>query len=190
MSLTTARLSQIAWIDLDSGAVHLEPADPELERLFIGGRGLGAAILSRHLADPSNPLSPENPLIFATGSLTGTSWPAGARYHVTFHSPLTGIYGYANAGGFFGPALRHAGYTALVITGRAERPIYLEVTPGSVAIRPADHLWGQAPGRHTKPWPPARHAWPASARPARTAYALLPLSATAAGRRPAAAVGP
>ncbi len=109
---------------------------------FLGGRGLGAALLSRHLADPSDPFAPGNPLIFAIGPLTGTPWPTGARTHVTFHSPLTGVYGYANTGGFFGAALRRAGYDALVITGRAEQPVYLEVTPDGIAIRPADHLWG------------------------------------------------
>ena len=131
-----------AYVDLSPGTIRVVPTDPDLLERFLGGRGLGAALLFRHLADPSDPLSPENPLIFATGPLTGTPWPAGTRYHVTFHSPLTGIYGYANAGGFFGPALRRAGYDALVITGCADRPVYLEVTPEGVALRLADHLWG------------------------------------------------
>ena len=132
----------IAWIDLSTSAIRLQPPEADLTTRFLGGRGLGAAFMFRHLADPSDPLSPKNPLIFTVGPLTGTPWPAGARYHVTFHSPLTGIYGYANAGGFFGPALRRAGYDALVITGRADHPVYLEVTPEEIAIRPADHLWG------------------------------------------------
>jgi len=143
-------MSRIAWIDLSTGDTQLRPPDANLMARFLGGRGLGAALLFRHLADaPStsselcaDPLAPGNPLIFATGPLTGTPWPTGARTHVTFHSPLTGVYGYANAGGFFGAALRRAGYDALLITGRAERPVYLEVTPEGVAIRPADHLWG------------------------------------------------
>jgi len=131
----------IAWIDLGAGTVRYRPLDSELQRLFIGGRGLGGCLLSQHLADPTEPLAAENPLIFAIGPLTGTSWPAGARYHVTFHSPLTGIYGYANAGGFLGPALRHAGYEGLVITGRAARPVYLEIEPAGVTIRSAEDLW-------------------------------------------------
>ncbi len=135
-------MSHIAWIDLSTSTTNLRPPDAGLTARFLGGRGLGVALLSRHLADPSDPFAPGNPLIFAIGPLTGTPWPAGARTHVTFHSPLTGVYGYANAGGFFGAALRRAGYDALVITGRAEQPVYLEVTPEGVAIRPADHLWG------------------------------------------------
>jgi len=132
----------IAWIDLSTKKVSLQPLDSFLTTAFLGGRGLGAALLFRHIANPNEPFAPENPLIFAVGPFTGTPWPTGARYHVTFHSPLTGIYGYANGSGFFGPALRRAGYQALVITGCAERPVYLEVTPEGIAIRPAEHLWG------------------------------------------------
>ena len=91
-------MQHIAWINLSTSAVRLQPPDADLAVRFLGGRGLGAALLFRHLADPADPLMPENPLVFAVGPLTGTPWPAGARYHVTFHSPLTGIYGYANAG--------------------------------------------------------------------------------------------
>jgi aldehyde:ferredoxin oxidoreductase len=135
-------MPHIAWIDLSTGTASLRPPDADSSARFLGGRGLGAALLSRHLADAADPFAPGNPLIFAVGPLTGTPWPTGARTHVTFHSPLTGAYGYANAGGFFGAVLRRAGYDALVITGRAEHPVYLEVTPEGVAIRPADHLWG------------------------------------------------
>ena len=135
-------MPHIAWIDLSTAAVSLRPPDADLTARFLGGRGLGAALLFRHLADPTDPFAPGNPLIFAIGPLTGTPWPTGSRTHVTFHSPLTGIYGYANAGGFFGTALRRAGYDALVITGRAKQPAYLEVTPDGIAIRPANHLWG------------------------------------------------
>jgi len=139
-----------AWIDLSAGTTRVQLHEASLSARFLGGRGLGAALLFRHLADPpsagsglrADPFAPDNPLIFAVGPLTGTPWPTGARTHVTFHSPLTGIYGYANAGGFFGAALRRAGYDALVITGRSEWPVYLEVTPEGIVIRPADHLWG------------------------------------------------
>ena len=134
---------KMAWIDLSNATVRYSEPDPRLERDFIGGRGLGVALLAQHVADTANPLAPENPLIVSVGALTGTSWPAGARFHITFHSPLTGIYGYANAGGYFGPALRRAGYLALVITGRAERPVYLDVTPEGVSILPAASLWGR-----------------------------------------------
>jgi len=154
-------MPHVAWVDLSVSTVRLQPVDTGLAARFLGGRGIGAALLFRHLtdspstsfprlrsgragqaADPLAPATLHSPLIFAVGPLTGTPWPTGARTHVTFHSPLTDIYGYANAGGFFGAALRRAGYDALVITGRAEKPVTLEVTPEGVAIRQADHLWG------------------------------------------------
>jgi aldehyde:ferredoxin oxidoreductase len=136
-------VGDIAWVNLSTGAVRHEPADRAVARQFIGGRGLGALLLSQHVADPQQPLAPENPLVFVVGPFTGTPWPTGARTHVTFHSPLTGIYGYANTGGMFGAALRQAGYEALVVTGRAEQPVYLEIGPGQIALRPAGPLWGQ-----------------------------------------------
>jgi aldehyde:ferredoxin oxidoreductase len=140
----------VARVDLTTGHVDLQPLDSALASGFLGARGLGVVWLFQHLAKPGHQLAPQSgavyqagsPLIFSVGPFTGTPWPTGARYHVTFHSPLTGAYGYANSGGFFGPALRQAGYAALVITGRAEMPVYLEVTPQGVAIRPAQHLWG------------------------------------------------
>jgi aldehyde:ferredoxin oxidoreductase len=135
-------MGEIAWVDLSTGIVRREPADMAVVRQFIGGRGVGALLLSRHVTDPAHPLAPDNPLIFAVGPFTGTPWPTGARLHVTFHSPLTGIYGYANTGGMFGAALRQAGYDALVVTGRAERPVYLDVAPGQIALQSAGHLWG------------------------------------------------
>ena len=136
-------MPSVVWVDLSTSTVRIEPVETELAAQFLGGRGLGAALLFRHLADPADPLAPANPLVFSVGPLTGTSWPTGARTHVTFHSPLTSIYGYANTGGFFGAALRRAGYDALVITGRADRPVYLEISPHGVDVRPADHLWGK-----------------------------------------------
>ena len=133
---------RLAWIDLSAGTVRQRAPDRMMVARYLGGRGLGATLLARNLADPDDPLAPENPLIFSVGPLTGTRWPTGARYHVTFHSPLTGIYGYANAGGFFGAALRRAGYAALVITGRAEKPVHLVVTPEGIDVRPAGQFWG------------------------------------------------
>ena len=130
-------MGRTAWIDLTTRSVRVEPTDADLAARFLGGRGLGAAWLFQHRADAAAPLAPDSPLIVSVGPLTGTPWPTGARYHVTFHSPLSGIYGYANGGGFFGPALHRAGYDALVIAGRAARPVYLEVAPDSVAAKPA-----------------------------------------------------
>jgi aldehyde:ferredoxin oxidoreductase len=135
-------MSKTAWINLSTGFVRTEPTDAYLISQFHGGRGLAAEVLYRHVANTEDALAPENPLIFSTGPLTGTPWPTGSRSHVTFHSPLTGIYGYANTGGEFGAALRQVGYDALVVIGRADKPVYLEVGPDGPVIKPATHLWG------------------------------------------------
>lgn len=142
MRSDTQYRDRIAWVYLDSRNSKVEIADSQLLQLFLGGRGLGAALLMQNLVDPADPFHPENPLIITAGALTGTSWPAGSRYHVTFPSPLTGIYGYANAGGFFGPALRQAGYLALVLIGRSEEPVILDVKPEGITFHAAGHLWG------------------------------------------------
>ncbi len=136
-------MSSLAWVDLSTATTRVEALSPDLALRFLGGRGIGAALLREQVADTQNPYAPENPLIFSVGPFTGTPWPTGARSHVTFHSPLTGIYGYANAGGFFGAALRRAGYDGLVIKGRAKEPVFLEIGPGEVRIQPAEDLWGQ-----------------------------------------------
>jgi aldehyde:ferredoxin oxidoreductase len=136
-------MSSVAWVDLSTGTIRQGSLDRDLTAAFLGGRGVGAALLRAHVADTRSPYASQNPLIFTVGPFTGTPWPTGARSHVTFHSPLTGIYGYANAGGFLGAALRRAGYDALVITGQAKSPVILELTPEGVRTRPADDLWGQ-----------------------------------------------
>lgn len=135
-----------ATVDLTTRTVAIAPtAEADLDR-FLGGRGLGLSLLWQHVAGPLDPLGPANPLIFTVGPFTGTSWPAGARGQVTFHSPLTGIYGYANSGGHFWAALAHCGFDALVVLGQAAEPVYLDVTSGAVAIVAAPELWGLTTG--------------------------------------------
>lgn len=135
-------MAKTAYIDLTESSSRVEETDPSLLAHFLGGRGLGARLLYSLTSPSTDPLGPDNPLIFTTGALTGTVWPAASRYHVTFKSPLTGIYGYANAGGFWGAELARAGYDALVITGQAAFPVYLAVTESAITLEPAGDLWG------------------------------------------------
>ena len=137
-----------AIVNLTLGAVSIIPTPEAALDRFLCGRGLGLSLLWQHVAgrlDPSaplDPLGPDNPLIFTVCPFTGTSWPAGARGHVTFHSPLTGVYGYANSGGHFWAALAHCGFDALVVLGQSAEPVRLDVTAGAVTIVPAPDLWG------------------------------------------------
>jgi aldehyde:ferredoxin oxidoreductase len=112
---------------------------------FIGGRGLAALLLYRLLPPGTNPLSPENLLIFAVGPFVGTKVPFSSRWSVAAKSPLTGITGSGNGGGNLGPALKWAGLDALVISGKAAHPSYLFVDNGEFRLRPAGPLWGKSP---------------------------------------------
>jgi aldehyde:ferredoxin oxidoreductase len=138
-------MGKTAYIDLTTGAMVVEPTDADALRQFLGGRGLGAKLLYDRVGPEVEPLSPDNALIFTTGLLSGTPWPSSSRLHVTFKSPLTGVYGYANSGGAFGPELRHAGWDALVIVGRASRPVVLVVGDTDLKLVEAADLWGRSP---------------------------------------------
>ena len=117
---------------LPSNKVWDEPLNEAYAIQFIGGSGLAARYAYDFLECDTPPLSPENPLIFMTGPMVGTAMPSAGRYSVCARSPLTGIWGESNSGGFWGPELRFAGYDGIIITGnlkdRAGSPS-LMVTP-------------------------------------------------------------
>jgi aldehyde:ferredoxin oxidoreductase len=132
-----------ATIDLSTSQIKIVETPVETLRQFLGGRGLGAKLLFDLVGPDVEPLSPDNYLIFTAGPLAGTPWPTSARLHVTFKSPLTGAYGYANSGGFFAAEMRHAGYDALLITGRAPQPSVLRIEDGEIGVEAAPELWDQ-----------------------------------------------
>lgn len=133
---------KILHVDLTSGETHIEQAGDDLYRLLAGGRGLVAYLLLRDLPQGSDPLGPDNLLIFAPGVLQGTGFPGAGRHGVGGKSPLTGALGSSEAGGWWGHEFKRAGFDALVVHGRAGSPVYLWIHDGEVEIRPADHLWG------------------------------------------------
>ncbi len=130
------------WIDLGSGEVEARSLDPALAEQFLGGNGFGTKLLWDLVGPEVDPLSAGNILVIATGPLSGTGLPSSGRVEVIAKSPLTGIYGDSNAGGFFGPELKLAGWDMLVFTGRAAQPVYLHVADDDVALRDARELWG------------------------------------------------
>jgi aldehyde:ferredoxin oxidoreductase len=109
---------------------------------FLGGASLAARLLYDHLKPEIDPLSPDAPLLFMNGPLSGTAGPAVGRFVVCARSPATGLWGESNCGGFWGPELRKAGFDGLWIEGRASSPVYLSIHDAQVEIRPAGHLWG------------------------------------------------
>ncbi len=136
-------MANTAWIDLTKGEIQVKETDPDLLIKFLGGRGLGTKYLFDLVSPGTDPFSPENYLIFTNGLFSGTPWPSASRYHVTFKSPATDGYGYANSGGGFGPELAMAGFDALLIRGISPAPVYLEIHDQQITLKNADHLWGK-----------------------------------------------
>ena len=134
---------RMGFVDLSTGEVREEQLDENLARDFIGGYGLGVRILYERQKGGVNPLGPENILGFTTGPLTGTQTPTGGRYMAVCKSPLTGGWGDANSGGYFGSELKSAGWDAIFLSGIAASPQYLVVTQEGLELKDASHVWGR-----------------------------------------------
>jgi len=109
---------------------------------FIGGRGFNVWYLYHHLAQGTDPLGPDNVLLFSCGLLTGSSAPGSARLHVNALSPLTGILGSSNVGGYAGRWLRSCNVGSIAVTGRSTKPVYLYIGASGARLEDASHLWG------------------------------------------------
>jgi aldehyde:ferredoxin oxidoreductase len=131
-------------VDLTHGDIRVQAIDPAYARDFIGGSGLGARLLWDSLDPMRDPLDPASPLLWMTGPLTGAGGPTNGRSSICARSPQTGLWGESNIGGFVGSELRYAGYNGLLITGRANAPVYLWIHNGHAELRDASHLWGKA----------------------------------------------
>ncbi|HZD57364.1 MAG TPA: aldehyde ferredoxin oxidoreductase N-terminal domain-containing protein, partial [Anaerolineales bacterium] len=133
---------KILDIDLSSQTYKTYPLDMEMARLFIGGRGVGARLLWDLVGPEVDPLSAENVLIFANGPLTGTGYQTSNRFSVSTKSPLTGTVLDANSGGFWGMQFKKAGYDAMIVRGKAEKPVWIEIKSDQIAFHEASELWG------------------------------------------------
>ena len=140
---------KILYVDLTRERTMEEPFPEEWRRAYIGGRGLGVRILEDLVNPGIDPLGPENVLVFATGPTAGSGLPLGSRYDVVTKSPLTGTLTSANSGGKFGTSMKRAGYDAVVILGRAERPVSLLLDDGHAEVRDASPLWGMTTSETT-----------------------------------------
>jgi aldehyde:ferredoxin oxidoreductase len=134
---------RILRFDLTTGKQRVEELDEATVKAFIGGVGLGAKYLIEGTGRETDPLGPENLLIFTTGPYTATKIPLSGRHAVVIKSPLTNGYGESDVGGTWGTQLKRVGYDGLIISGRADRPVYLWIHEGGVELRDASHLWGQ-----------------------------------------------
>lgn len=143
MTETGIYTGSVLRIDLTRGTIDKEPLEEAFARAYVGGRGYTSRLQYDLIPKNTDPLGPDNVMIFAPGALTGTTAPSAARFTVGARSPLTGILGDANSGGFFGAILKRAGYSLLLIRGKAAHPVYLRIDEGEVEIHDARHLWGK-----------------------------------------------
>jgi aldehyde:ferredoxin oxidoreductase len=134
---------KILHVNLTRGKTWVEEPTDAFYRRYLGGQGFVGYYLLKNVPKGADPLGPENVLIFATGTITGIPVAGAGRSCVGAKSPLTDGYGQADVGGFFGAELKQAGYDAVVVYGRAAKPVYLWIHDGEVEIRSAEHLWGK-----------------------------------------------
>ena len=134
---------KILRVDLTGSQVKEESLNPQVAKDYIGGRGSGIYYMINELDPRCDPLKVDNILIMATGPLTGTKAPTGARYMVMTKSPLTGAITCSNSGGQFPAELKKAGIDMIIFEGKANEPVYLWIDQGRAELRSAVHLWGK-----------------------------------------------
>jgi len=133
----------ILRVNLSNNTTSVESLDELTLRRYLGGAGFIAYYLLKELKPGTEPLSPDNKLIFALGPVTGVQVGGGTRACIGAKSPLTGSLAKSEVGEFWPVWLKRAGFDAIIIEGKAEKPVYLWIHNGEVAIKDASHLWGK-----------------------------------------------
>ncbi|MBY9009252.1 MAG: aldehyde ferredoxin oxidoreductase family protein [Candidatus Lokiarchaeota archaeon] len=140
---------KIAYVNLTDEKVDVKELDTQIAKDYLGGTGLSAKLTYDLLSETdyrilkNDPYSEINPLIFATGPVTGTNRPSSGRYSVTAISPLTGIWGEGTSGGYFPISLRNSGFDAIVITGKSKKPTYLYIHDETIEFKDGNLIWGK-----------------------------------------------
>ncbi|TFG64325.1 MAG: aldehyde ferredoxin oxidoreductase, partial [Spirochaetales bacterium] len=137
---------KILHVDLTSGKIEEEKPDEKFYRKYFGGACMGAYYVMQGVAKGTDPLSPGNVLAFTISPLTGAALSGASRHCVTSKSPLSGTIASSEAGGFWGPELKFAGFDGIIIKGKSPKPVYLWIKDGVCEIRNAEHIWGKVTG--------------------------------------------
>jgi aldehyde:ferredoxin oxidoreductase len=135
-------IGKYAVVDLSSGSIQTVALSDDFYRKYLGGYGLGAAVITEHQTAGIDPLSPQAYLGFCSGLLTGSGAPFSGRFMLVGKSPLTGGWGDANCGGFLSREIKRAGFDAIFFTGKAEKPVWIDISDQNIKIKDADSLWG------------------------------------------------
>ncbi len=136
-------VGKLLVVNLSNKEIGEELIDDSIAEKFLGGAGYACRYLYDKIDKDTDPLSPDNILMFMTGLFCGSNAPTSGRFVACAKSPLTGIWGESNCGGFFGPELRKTGFDGIVIKGASENPVYLEINENGAEIKDASSLWGK-----------------------------------------------
>lgn len=134
---------KILHVDLSKRSWTIEEPGVRWYRTYVGGSSMASYYLLKYLRPGTDPLSADNVLVFACSVLTGAPLSGFNRFTVAAKSPLSYGFGETEAGGFWGPELKFAGFDGIVVRGKADKPVYLWIEQGKIEIRDAAHLWGK-----------------------------------------------
>jgi len=134
---------KILRVDLTNKQSNVIGLEENVLKKFIGGAGLGAWILQKELTGKTNAYDPKNLLIFATGPFQGPAIAGGAKFSIISNSPITGTFADTAGGADWGPNFKDCGYDALVIKGKADKPVYIYINDDNVEIKDASKIWGK-----------------------------------------------
>lgn len=135
-------MGKVLIIDLKDNSTSLYPWSDDDRESYIGGKIMAAKIISDNVKPTVGPFDPDNIIVVSTGPLTGTNAPASSRFNISTVSPLTGLLTSSNCGGNFGMNLKRAGYDAVIIKGKSEYPIWIEIGEEEILFHDAKDLWG------------------------------------------------
>jgi len=136
-------MGKILRIDLSSKKTSWSTINEEFCKKYVGGVGFVARLLYDYIEAKTDALGPGNALVLVSGPLAGTIFPTGSKCVTGAKSPLTGFFGESISTGFFAQELKYAGYDAVVIKGRADKPTYLFIDDDNVQFNDAKDIWGK-----------------------------------------------
>jgi aldehyde:ferredoxin oxidoreductase len=148
MALNTGKILRV---NLSSGKISTEVVPEKIAEDFVGGRGYGIRYLYDEITPGTDPLGEKNKLLILTGPLAGTTAQAVSRWMVCTRSPQTGAFARSVCGADFGAWLKFTGYEIIIVEGKADKPVYLHLTPESCQIMDARDIWGKDT-RVTQEW--------------------------------------
>ncbi len=134
---------KVLHVNLTKGTFRVEEPDEKFYRKYVGGSLLGGYYVFKNMPAKADPLGEENVLVFSVGPTTGAAMSGASRHSVTSKSPLTNTIAGSEAGGYWAPELKFSGFDAIVLYGKAKKPVYLWIHDGEFEIRSAEHLWGK-----------------------------------------------